>query len=244
MRTSGRGFARASRPAAPTGGPPPTAAASSASGCSPEPRSSSGGPTRAPGPRCDSRCHTAGGSPAPLGGCAARARGRLAVPHGWRLAVAIGVVLAAIGLLVLQLWSVARLPVERRIAARPKMANVAFMLPHTRQEERWFVALSLTAGACEELLFRGYLPWVFAPWLGSVGALAAVAVAFGASHSYQGRTGAIRATIAGFAMAAIAWISGSLTPRVGARALIDIGGGTIGYWLLREQKVVNAPLPA
>ena len=169
---------------------------------------------------------------------------RLAVPHGWRLAVAIGVVLAAIGLLVLQLWSVARLPVEHRIAARPKMANVAFMLPHTRQEERWFVGLSLTAGYCEELLFRGYLPWVFAPWLGSVGALAAVAVAFGASHFYQGRTGAIRATIAGFVMAAIAWISGSLIPGMIAHALIDIGGGTIGYWLLREQKVVNAPLPA
>ena len=168
---------------------------------------------------------------------------RLAVPHGWRLSFAIGVVLAAIGLLALQLWSVARLPVERRIAARPKMANVAFMLPHTRQEERWFVGLSLTAGYCEELLFRGYLPWVFAPWLGSVGALAAVAIAFGASHFYQGRKGAIRATIAGFVMAAIAWISGSLIPGMIAHALIDIGGGTVGYWLLREQTMVNAPLP-
>src|ERR1051325_7581184 len=238
MRTSGRGFARASRPAAPTRGPPPTAAASSASGCSPEPRSSSGGPTRAPGPRCDSRCHTAGDPPSrlawssPRSDCWSRSSGRA---RGRR---------SCIAPLVLPLWAVARLPVGHRIAARPKMANLAFMLPHTRQEERWFVGLSLTAGYCEELLFRGYLPWVFAPWLGSVGALAAVAVAFGASHFYQGRTGAIRATIAGFVMAAIAWISGSLIPGMIAHALIDIGGGTIGYWLLREQKVVNAPLPA
>src|ERR1051325_7581185 len=41
---------------------------------------------------------------------------RLAVPHGWRPAVAIGVVLAAIGLLVPQLWTGPRPPVVHRTA--------------------------------------------------------------------------------------------------------------------------------
>ena len=156
-------------------------------------------------------------------------------PRGWRLGLGIGIVLAAAALLTLQLWSVLRLPTERRIAARPKLGSLQFMLPHTAAEEAWFVALSLTAGFCEELLYRGYLPWFFAPWLGRVGAMAVVAIAFGLGHIYQGRKGAIRATIAGFVMAAIALLSGSLIPGMIAHALIDIGSGTVGYWLLRDQ---------
>src|SRR5690242_10684901 len=96
---------------------------------------------------------------------------RLAVPHGWRLALGIALALAGVALLVLQLWSVGRLSAERRVAARPKVAGVAFMLPHTAREQRWFITLATTAGFCEELLYRGYLPWFFAPWLGPVGAM-------------------------------------------------------------------------
>jgi CAAX protease family protein len=161
---------------------------------------------------------------------------RLSLPHGGRLALGVAVVLAAVALMVLQLWSAGRLSPERRVAARPKLGNVTFMLPHTAREQSWFVALALTAGFCEELLYRGYLAWFFAPWLGSAGAMFLVVVAFGLGHSYQGRRGAIKATLAGAVMAAIVLASDSLIPAMIAHALVDIGGGTVGYWLLREQE--------
>jgi len=159
---------------------------------------------------------------------------RLALPHGWRLGIGLLFVLAAVGFVILQLWSVARLPVERRVAARPKLGTVGFMLPHTAREQRWFLALSVTAGFCEELLFRGYLPWFFAPWLGSLGAMALVVVLFGIGHAYQGRSGTIRATLAGAFMAALVLVTDSLIPAMIVHALIDIGSGTLGYWLLRD----------
>ena len=159
---------------------------------------------------------------------------RLGLPHGWRLGVGVVFVLAALGLVVLQLWSVARLPVERRIAARPKLGDLVFMLPHTAREQRWFLTLSTTAGFCEELLYRGYLPWFFAPWLGSVGAMALVVVLFGIGHAYQGRSGAVKATLAGAFMAALVLVTDSLIPAMIVHALIDIGSGTLGYWLLRD----------
>jgi membrane protease YdiL (CAAX protease family) len=168
---------------------------------------------------------------------------RLTLPHGWRLVLGLAVVLAGVALLVLQLWSVWRLSAERRVAARPKVGGVAFMLPHTAREERWFVALALTAGFCEELLYRGYLPWFFAPWLGKVGAMMLVVVAFGISHLYQGRKGATKAAIAGAVMAAIVLATNSLIPAMIVHAVIDIGGGTVGYWLLRDLTTTRVPNP-
>jgi len=168
----------------------------------------------------------------------------LVTPHGWRLGVGIGVVLASVAFLALQLWSVLRLPAARRIAARPKLGTLAFMVPHTAREEGWFVALSLTAGFCEELLYRGYLPWFFTPWLGRPLAMLLIVVVFGLSHLYQGRNGAIKATLAGAVMAGIVLATGSLIPAMIAHAVIDIGGGTVGYLLLRDQLLSGSAAPA
>lgn len=165
------------------------------------------------------------------------------VPNGWRAVLAATVALAGLALLSLQLWSVLRLSPQRRVAARPQLAAVAFMLPRTRTESAWFLFLSATAGFCEELLYRGYLPWFFAPWLGSVGAMTLVVLIFGISHIYQGRRGAIKATIAGAVMAAIVLACGSLIPAMILHALIDAGGGSIGYLLLRDYPTVqNSPI--
>jgi len=161
----------------------------------------------------------------------------LTLPRGSALALACVVVLAGGALVLLQLWSVIRLPIARRIAARPKLDAVAFTLPHTRGEAVWFFVLSITAGFCEELLYRGYLVWFFAPWLGTVGSMTAIAIVFGVSHIYQGRRGAITATLAGAVMAAIVLATGSLIPAMIVHALIDIGSGTVAYWLFRDAEL-------
>ncbi|HEY2377879.1 MAG TPA: CPBP family intramembrane glutamic endopeptidase [Gemmatimonadaceae bacterium] len=168
----------------------------------------------------------------------------LAMPHGWRLALGVLVVVLVLALFGAQLWSVLRLPVERRIAARPKLGDVAFMVPRTARDQRWFLTLSITAGFCEELLYRGYLPWLFAPWLGRVGALLFVAALFGAGHLYQGWRGAIRATLVGVFMVTIVLATSSVIPAMIVHALIDIGGGAVGYWLLREYPTHSMPRAA
>ena len=165
----------------------------------------------------------------------------LSLPHGWQLGVAIGFVVAALAFIALQLWSVMRLPIARRIAARPKLGSVASMLPHNRAEQGWFLLLSLTAGFCEELLYRGYLVWFFAPWTGYTAAMALAVVLFGIGHAYQGRKGATNATLVGAAMAVFALTTGSIIPGMIVHALIDVGSGTVGYLLLRDQASPDAP---
>src|SRR5438477_6525952 len=137
---------------------------------------------------------------------------RMTIPHGWRLVLGLALAVAAVALMLLQLFSVVRLSTAQRVAVRPKLGAVAFMLPRTRQDETWFLILSATAGFCEEFLYRGYLAWFFAPWLGGIGAMIAVVAIFGISHAYQGWKGAVKATIAGAVMAAIVLSTGSLIP--------------------------------
>ena len=159
---------------------------------------------------------------------------RLTMPAGWQLGLGIALALVVTALATWQVVAVSRLNAERRAAARPKLGKVAFMLPHTNEEHRWFMLLSLTAGICEELLYRGYLVWVLTPWLGVLGAFAGVTVLFGIGHAYQGWKGGIRATLAGAAMGAIVLATGWLVPAMIVHALVDASSGTVGYLLLRD----------
>jgi membrane protease YdiL (CAAX protease family) len=49
----------------------------------------------------------------------------------------------------------------RSETARPRIAKslekLNFILPKTAEERRWFVLVAITAGVCEEILYRGFL---------------------------------------------------------------------------------------
>ena len=96
---------------------------------------------------------------------------------------------------------------------RQALQRLQFMLPATGQESRWFVALSVTAGICEEVLYRGFLirylgrgPWQF----GMMGAVMIAALAFGAAHLYQGPQGFVNTAIGGLIFSAVFFLTGNL----------------------------------
>jgi membrane protease YdiL (CAAX protease family) len=159
----------------------------------------------------------------------------LSIPQGWRLVVGAVLDLAALALIVLQIRFVGRLSREERIAARFKLGSLGVMLPRRRDEYRWFLIVSVTAGVCEELLYRGYLPWLLLPWLGATGGMIAAVIIFGIGHAYQGLRGAVKATLAGAVLAGLVVMTRSLIPAMILHALIDAAGGTVGYLLLRDQ---------
>jgi hypothetical protein len=65
--------------------------------------------------------------------------------------------------------------------------TVQFLLPHGKLEMALWVALSVTAGICEEALYRGYLQRQFMALTRNAPAgILLAAVAFGLAHSYQG----------------------------------------------------------
>ena len=100
---------------------------------------------------------------------------------------------------------------------------VRAIMPVTSREKGVFALLAVTAGICEEIVFRGFLPSLLIPWVGAyfLAALPA-AVAFGVLHSYQGVHGMVRTGIIGLVLAAgVAW-TGSLWPSIFAHGALDL----------------------
>jgi membrane protease YdiL (CAAX protease family) len=117
-----------------------------------------------------------------------------------------------------------RRPGEGRHAESPAHATLA-LLPRTPGERRLFTVVGITAGVCEEWLYRGFFLAVVAAVAGgpSTGVLVAVAaVAFGLAHAYQGRVGILSTGVLGGVMAALYLETGSLLLPVLLHVLIDL----------------------
>ncbi len=163
---------------------------------------------------------------------------RFVVPHGWRLWSAWGLVL----LLVITYARTAVRIARSKRATRIKMGgpDVEKLSPHTRSELGFWVALSLSAGFCEEFVCRGYLIWVFQPVLGLWGAAAFSVVVFGVAHAYQGVKGILTTGVVGGLLTLVVLISGSLWPAIALHALTDIGAGLVAWLALRRMQGAGA----
>jgi len=117
------------------------------------------------------------------------------------------------------------------------------ILPRTNVERAWFVGVALTAGICEEILYRGYLPWFFAGLFGSaLLAFALATIAFGLGHAYQGRGGVIVTGVLGIVLCTIVLYTRSLVPGQLLHILVDlVNGMALGAAMVRLDQ---APPPA
>ena len=101
--------------------------------------------------------------------------------------------------------------------------RLGFLQPQGVVEVTLWVMMSLTAGFCEELVFRGYLQ---AQFLGLTGraalAVPAQAVVFGVSHLYQGVKQVIVITVLGILFGLLANWRKSLRPGMISHAWSDV----------------------
>lgn len=99
------------------------------------------------------------------------------------------------------------------------------LLPQGREQRLVFAGLAVTAGICEEVIFRGfgiaYLRWVW-PGVHQWEVMVIVAVAFGLVHLYQGPRGVILTGLIGAYLAWLVLWTGSLVPAIVIHALLDL----------------------
>jgi uncharacterized protein len=99
------------------------------------------------------------------------------------------------------------------------------VLPKSRRERIVFAGLAVTAGICEEILFRGfgigYVRWLW-PAATRADLIVATAIAFGLAHLYQGTRGVVLTGLLGGYFAWVTLSSGSLLPAMAMHALVDL----------------------
>jgi uncharacterized protein len=125
---------------------------------------------------------------------------------------------------LLEVAEPARRAGEGRHAEPPAHATLA-LLPRTAGERRLFTVVGVTAGICEEWLYRGFFLAVVSAAAGGLptGVLVLVAaVAFGLAHAYQGAVGIVTTGLLGGVMAALYLQTGSLLLPVLLHAAIDL----------------------
>jgi membrane protease YdiL (CAAX protease family) len=119
----------------------------------------------------------------------------------------------------------AHVPPTRGRHSEPAASATLALLPRTTGERRLFTVVGVTAGVCEEWLYRGFFLAVVAALAGGPPTAVLVvvaAVAFGLAHAYQGVVGIVTTGLLGGIMAAVYLQTGSLLLPVLLHAVIDL----------------------
>jgi membrane protease YdiL (CAAX protease family) len=130
-----------------------------------------------------------------------------------------------LGAAVLGAGLVLRRRILRGHAVRRSQALDA-ILPRTPAERRLAAVVAVSAGVCEEIVYRGLLLAVGVGMLGLhpvLAGLLALAV-FTANHVYQGGQGMLFATAIGFACTAFCLWTGSLIAAILLHVAVDVRG--------------------
>lgn len=105
---------------------------------------------------------------------------------------------------------------------------VQALLPNGPLESTLWVALSITAGICEEAIYRGYLQrQLIAMSKSATIGILGTAVLFGAGHAYKGGAGAIRIVLFGAMFGVLAYWRKSVRPGMIAHAFTDAFAGVL-----------------
>ena len=112
-----------------------------------------------------------------------------------------------------------------REALRRQAKGFLALLPRGGREQITFGALAITAGICEELIFRGfglaYVRWLW-PATPRWAAIVIIATAFGVAHLYQGPRGILLTGLVGAYFTWLVLSTGSLWPAMALHALLDL----------------------
>ena len=108
-------------------------------------------------------------------------------------------------------------------------ASIQTFLPQKAGEILLWIALSVSAGICEEVVFRGYFQKQFEAFTHNVWiALLLQAILFGISHGYQGLEACAKIAVFGTLFGLLAHWRKSLRPGMITHAGTDILGGIFG----------------
>ena len=140
---------------------------------------------------------------------------------------------ALVGLLWRQWRTVVRMSDEDLAEHAGQAEALGPLLPRSDREAATFGGLAVTAGVCEEILYRGYLIAYLAAFMPLWPAAVVGGAAFGIAHAYQGGAGMLKTGATGILNGLLYVGTGSLVWPTLIHAAVDLHGGAVGRRILR-----------
>ncbi|HNP19230.1 MAG TPA: CPBP family intramembrane metalloprotease [Fulvivirga sp.] len=109
------------------------------------------------------------------------------------------------------------------------MKDVYHYLPKTKREFNWFIILSISAGICEEIIFRLFLFEYLNENIGLLIAFVLTNIIFALTHIGMGKQNIISSFILGLLFSAIYYFTDNIWIAILLHIAIDINGGILGY---------------
>src|SRR5712692_5004040 len=167
--------------------------------------------------------------------------GQLSLTIHDRTTILVAAIVGAATIAALQwltLRRVGRIPVEARGSLQ---AIAERILPQSTVELLPYLALAITAGLCEEFLYRGFAMAVLAHvGLQTWAVVLLSSVLFGLAHSYQGRGGIVMPLLIGLILGTSRIAYDSLVPAIHWHSAVDGVAGTAGARYLTRSLPADA----
>jgi membrane protease YdiL (CAAX protease family) len=139
----------------------------------------------------------------------------------------------------LNLRRLGRVPVEARGSIQ---AIAERILPQSSVELLSYLALAITAGLCEEFLYRGFaMAVLFHVGLQAWAVVLFSSLLFGLAHSYQGRGGVVMTLLIGIILGSSRIAFDSLVPAIFWHSAVDVVAGTAGTAILDTKIGLRVP---
>jgi uncharacterized protein len=163
----------------------------------------------------------------------------LAAPNG-PLIAAVAVVMSAL-FATLQWFAARQARWSSNLTEARSVAIALRLMPQATLDSAVFVALVITAGVCEEFLYRGFIFAVLVRAAGVPVAVLGSSLLFSLAHLYQGARGLASTFILGLLLAASRVWTASLLPATVAHMAVDLAAGFVTARYLRRLATQAAP---
>jgi len=143
-----------------------------------------------------------------------------------------GIVLAVLILIFigLQIFTSKVSTMEKAESIMEKMKDVYFYLPKSKREFIWFNALSLSAGICEEIIFRLFMFSYLLENTNLAIAFILTNVIFALTHIGSGKQNIINSIILGLVWTTMYYFTDNIWLPIILHCAIDIASGFLGYY--------------
>ncbi len=153
-----------------------------------------------------------------------------------------GLILSAIVLLFIGLqYKQSKVTPENVEMLKDKMKSILFYLPWSKKELRWFILLSISAGICEEIIFRLFLFEFLKEYAGLIVAFLLTNILFSLTHIMSGKQNMIGSLLLGILFTAIYYFTENIWISILLHMGLDVNNGLLGYKIMNSDPVEKSP---